>query len=95
MEDFTKHINSIHPAIQFTRKDKQDFNIVMLDAKIRGNIGSRFESIEGTAFSKDCRHSELFMACRATVTITIIKHGITSAEIKVKYLEFHQILHFL
>ena len=66
LEDFTQRINLIHPAIQFTRKDEQDFNIAMLNAKISGNLGSRFESIEGTAFPKDCRHSEFFMACRAT-----------------------------
>ena len=38
LEDFTNHINSIHPAIQFTREDEQDFKIAMLDAKIKRNV---------------------------------------------------------
>ena len=32
LEDFTAHINSIHPAIQFTREEERDGTIAMLDA---------------------------------------------------------------
>ena len=35
LEDFTAHINSIHPAIQFTREEECDGTITMLDADIR------------------------------------------------------------
>ena len=34
LEDFTAHINSIHPAIQFTREEERDGTIAMLDADI-------------------------------------------------------------
>ena len=35
LEDFTAHINSIHPAIQFTWEEECDGTIAMLDADIR------------------------------------------------------------
>ena len=34
LEDFTLHINSVHPAISFTREEEEDGCIAMLDAKI-------------------------------------------------------------
>ena len=41
LEDFTGHINSIDPAIKFTREEEEDGRIAMLDAKIRrDNSGS-------------------------------------------------------
>ena len=33
-DEFTSHINSIHPAIKFTREEEKDMTIAMLDAKI-------------------------------------------------------------
>ncbi len=33
LEEFTSHINGIHPAIQFTRKEECDRSIAMLDTK--------------------------------------------------------------
>ena len=42
LDDFTTHINSIHPAIKFTREEETDMSIAMLDTKItrspRGNM---------------------------------------------------------
>ncbi len=35
LEDFTQHINSVHPAIAFTREEEEGGTIAMLDAKIR------------------------------------------------------------
>ena len=41
LEDFTNHINSIHPAIKFTREEETNGNIAMLDTNItRSNTGS-------------------------------------------------------
>ena len=34
LEEFTTHINNIHPAIKFTREEENDMTIAMLDAKI-------------------------------------------------------------
>ena len=41
LEDFTAHINSIHPAIQFTREDEQNLSIAMLDARIHRSISGK------------------------------------------------------
>ena len=35
LEDFTQHINQIHPSIQFTREEEIDGQIAMLDANIK------------------------------------------------------------
>jgi hypothetical protein len=34
IEDFTDHINSLHPAIKFTREEEEAMTIAMLDTKI-------------------------------------------------------------
>ena len=41
LEDFTSHINSIHPAIQFTREDEHNLSIAMLDARIHRSISGK------------------------------------------------------
>ena len=38
LEEFTQHINSIHPIIQFTREEEAD-SIAMLDTYIKRNQG--------------------------------------------------------
>ena len=38
LDEFTDHINAIHPAIKFTRELEQDYNIAMLDANIKRNL---------------------------------------------------------
>ena len=43
VEDFTNHINSIHPAIKFTREEEENMSIAMLDAKIRRNITGKLQ----------------------------------------------------
>ncbi len=35
LEDFTQHINQIHPSIQFTREEEEGGQIAMLDANIK------------------------------------------------------------
>ena len=35
IEDFSNHINNIHPAIKFTREEEQDNTIAILDTKIK------------------------------------------------------------
>ncbi len=40
LEDFTNYINSIHPAIKFTREEETEKSLAVLDAKItRDNLG--------------------------------------------------------
>ncbi len=40
LEDFTNHINSIHPAIKFTWEEETEKSLAVLDAKItRDNLG--------------------------------------------------------
>ncbi len=40
LEDFANHINSIHPAIKFTREEETEKSLAVLDAQItRDNLG--------------------------------------------------------
>ena len=41
LEDFTNHINSIHPSIKFTREEEENNTIPMLDAKTTRDTAGR------------------------------------------------------
>ena len=41
LEDFTDHINSIHPSIKFTREEDVNYTIAMLDTKINKQMSGK------------------------------------------------------
>ena len=44
VDDFTSLMNSIHPAIQFSREEEVDRSIAMLDSKIPRNTTGKLSS---------------------------------------------------
>ena len=41
IEPFTNHINSIHPAIKFTREEENNGTIAMLDSQVSRDISGK------------------------------------------------------
>ena len=46
LEDFTNHINTIHPSIKFTREEKENNTIPMLDAKTTRDTAVKLHGVQ-------------------------------------------------
>ncbi len=65
LEDFTNHINSIHPAIKFTREEETEKSLAVLDAKItRDDLGQLSFSV----YRKPHTHGPVLAIHQPTIT---------------------------
>ncbi len=59
LDDFTAHINAVHPAIRFTREEEEDGRLAVLDAQI-----SRWEdSLTFSVYRKPTHMDQYFQFC--------------------------------
>ena len=59
LDDFTAHINAVHPAIRFTREEEEDGRLAVLDAQ----ISRREDSLTFSVYRKPTHMDQYLQFC--------------------------------